>query len=287
MKLRLVTLNAGLLDILYHKVAPAPHVKERLKLLPAQLLSLQPQVVALQEIYREEDRRFVLSRLQEALPYSAYVRRRPLLGLENSLMVCSAMPLEYRFERFKSGTIDERLLGQYGFIVCRIRARDGGIWSLLNVHTTAGGLWRHPESPPVDLIRSRQIRQLLGAAEAEPGISIISGDLNAGPRVSEANFCQVEEAGFASVHDLLHGRDSGSTWDPLNPLNRDGPHKLCPPQRIDHVFVRSRDLAAHRIVPLSSTICFLDPIVPVGSGYVTISDHYGLSVEFELNPTAH
>jgi endonuclease/exonuclease/phosphatase family metal-dependent hydrolase len=228
----------------------------------------------------------VLSQLQEVLPYAAYVRKKSLLGLESDLMVCSAMSLKCRFEPFREATLDEKLFGQYGFLICRIEDGNGGTWSLINVHTTAGGLWQHPESAQVDLIRARQIDQLLNAANSEPGISIIAGDLNAGPNVSETNFRQVQEAGYESVHDLLHGHDSGSTWDPQNPLNRDGPHRACPPQRIDHVFVRKRDLASRLIVPLSSSICFQEAVVPIGTQWVTVSDHFGLSVDIELNSTS-
>jgi endonuclease/exonuclease/phosphatase family metal-dependent hydrolase len=284
-KLRLATLNVGLLRLFGSLVQPAPYVEERLAALPRALRALGAQIIALQEVYREPHRQFLIECLQDVFPYSAYSRDKPWWGLENGLMIFSTMPLEYRFERFEASPLDEKLVDCKGILISRFRDEKGGSWSLLNIHTTAGGIWRHPESPPADFIRARQIEQILRAAQAEPWLSIIAGDLNAGPGVSEGNFQQLEDAGYQSIHDLLNGRESGATWDPGNPLNANGPHRLCPLQRIDHLFVRREDLASGRVLAISSAICCRDATVPTLAGMVTVSDHYGLAFEIELVPS--
>ena len=118
-----------------------------------------------------------------------------------------------------------------------------------------------------------------------PSPLIVAGDLNAGPGVSEVNFNQILNAGFASVHDLIQPRTEDVTWHPANPLNANGPHKGCPPQRIDHVFVRATDLTQKKLLPISSRICLQEPVITVkGRQNLTVSDHFALLVEVDLIP---
>jgi len=63
------------------------------------------------------------------------------------------------------------------------------------------------------------------------------------------------------VHDSLHPSASDYTWDPTNRLNSDGPHHMCPPQRIDHLFVRRADIDSGRIRPISSDLCLEKEVV--------------------------
>jgi endonuclease/exonuclease/phosphatase family metal-dependent hydrolase len=89
-----------------------------------------------------------------------------------------------------------------------------------------------------------------------------------------------------SLHDLLHGEVLEPTWSPLNSLNIGGPHKHCPPQRIDHVFLRAKDIECARITPISSEVCLTAPVVPIDHRQkVSVSDHYGLFTELEIAPS--
>jgi endonuclease/exonuclease/phosphatase family metal-dependent hydrolase len=282
-KIGLVTWNVGLLKFLGDRIQPVPYVEERLAVVPEQLRRLNAEIVVLQEIYREDHRQYLISRLKDVYTQIAYVREKPILGLENGLMVLSRLKLDFRLELFRANLVDEKLFDRKGFLVCRFDGGACGKWSLLNIHTTAGGLYRHPESKAANVIRARQIGQILRAAKAEPGITIIAGDFNSGPGVSEENFRQVLDAGFDSAYDLMHGPDSHPTWDPTNPLNRDGPHRRCPPQRIDHVVVRREDLEARRVVLLRCDIHCREGVVPTPKGLVTVSDHFGLVFDFEIN----
>lgn len=206
-----------------------------------------------------------------------------MLGLGNGLMVLSTQRLNFRLEPFGWNPFDEKLFARKGILVCRI---DGGAmgkdWSLLNIHTTAGGMCLHPESQKANLIRAGQIDQILHVSNADPGITVIAGDLNAGPGVSEETFRQVLDAGFESTYDSMHAPDSYPTWDPTNVLNRNGPHQRSPPQRIDHVFVRRVDLAEHRVNLRCCDICCREEVVPTPEGLATISDHFGLCVDLEV-----
>jgi endonuclease/exonuclease/phosphatase family metal-dependent hydrolase len=277
-----VTLNAGLLSVLGGRVEFAPFVAERLADLPEQLRRLDADIVALQEVYRQEQREFILAALRDVLPHFAYGRKRRNLGIENGLLTLSRLPMTGSLALFRDRAIDERLLDNKGVLACRIEIGGGSGLTLFNLHTTAGSFLLHPEGPKANRIRARQIQQVLELAAADAAVTMIVGDLNAGPGVSEENFRQVLEAGYESVYDLLQGPDRAYTWDPANRLNRNGPHRSSPPQRIDHVFMRKRDLVRGRIRPLSSVICCQEETVSTPAGErVTVSDHLGLQVDLE------
>jgi endonuclease/exonuclease/phosphatase family metal-dependent hydrolase len=282
MKLRLVTLNAGLLSAFKGRVEFAPFVTERLAALPGELRRLNADIVALQEVYKQEHRELILAALHDVFPHYLYRRNRRNLGFENGLMTLSKVPIAGALTLFRDATVDERLLDNKGVLSCRMNLGGDASLTVLNLHTTAGSAFLHPEAPRVDRIRSRQITQVLAQAAAEGGVTILAGDLNAGPGVSDENFRQVLEAGYESAFDLLHPQDERVTWDPANRLNREGPHRSSPPQRIDHVFVRKTDLALARIRLVASEICCNEEIVFTGQGEkVTVSDHFGLQVDLE------
>jgi endonuclease/exonuclease/phosphatase family metal-dependent hydrolase len=279
---RIVTLNAGLMSVFGGRIAFSPFVEERLVELPTALRNLDADVIALQEVYRQRHREWIVERLRDRYPFVAYSRKRHNLGLESSLMVLSKTCVSADLKLFRDAPLDEKLFDNKGWLTCEIELGAHRL-KLINLHTTAGGLWLHPESSRSNRIRAAQIDQFLSASDAGPAVTMLAGDFNAGPGVSEENFLQVLEQGFASVYDLLHGQDAKCTWDPLNRLNRESPHKTSPPQRIDHVFMRNSDLSSGRVRPFSATICCRDEVVPISGGdRVTVSDHFGLCVDIEI-----
>ncbi|MGA2886716.1 MAG: endonuclease/exonuclease/phosphatase family protein [Terracidiphilus sp.] len=262
---------------------PSPFVKERRACLPEEIHETQADIVLLQEVYGDSDRRQLAKSLSDLYPYGLYPRKRRHWGFENGIMTLSRFPASGETFLFHDAPVDESLLDSKGFLHSTHVLAQGHNLHILNTHTTAGGMFHHPESNRMDIVRSLQIRQMLDEQLRLPSPVILAGDLNAGPGVSETNFRQILDAGFVSIHDLVNGGLAQPTWDPLNPLNSRGPHRHCPPQRIDHVFVRAQDLNSKIIEPISSRICLQDPVVPVnGSQRVTISDHYGIMVELSF-----
>lgn len=279
--LRILTLNTGLLSILGGRVQFAPYVEERLAELPRQLKKLDVDILALQEVYRQPHREWIISGLRDVLPYSLYVRKKRHWGLENGLMLLSKTPVSGSLHLFQAAPMDERFLDSKGFLVANLEM-GGRNLTVINLHTTAGGLRSHPESLKANRLRANQIQQVIDYARNVAGTLVVTGDLNAGLGVSEENFQQFLDADYASIHDLLHPGSDECTWDPQNQLNRASPHKKCPPQRIDHVLIHNADLQSGQLRPLSSVICCCDEVVPVLSGNkVTVSDHFGLLVEVE------
>jgi endonuclease/exonuclease/phosphatase family metal-dependent hydrolase len=279
-------LNAGLLKLLGRSV-PAPFVQERLAALPSQLRNLECDVVLLQEIYGHSTRHWLAESLEDVFPYAIYPEKKRYWGLANGLMVLSRYVASGDVELFRYTPFDEALFDSKGIMFTQHELPGEIALTIMNIHTTAGGVLRHPEDKRIDEIRSRQIAQGLKRVARLPSPLIIAGDLNAGPGVSEVNFRQILDAGFVSVHDLFHDEISDVTWDPRNPLNSSGPHKACPRQRIDHIFIRTEDFRQNRMRPLSSVICLQTPVVQIeGGNFVTVSDHYGICVEIDVSSEA-
>jgi endonuclease/exonuclease/phosphatase family metal-dependent hydrolase len=282
-RLRILSLNAGLLK-LFGRSVPAPFVRERVAALPAGLRKTESDIVLLQEVYGNSTRRWLAESLKDIYPFAIYPRKKRNLGLENGLMTLSCCPASGDLELFADAPLDETLFDSKGFLVSSHQIAKDVTLNIVNLHTTAGGMFRLPEHSAIDQIRSQQIKQLLNRALSLSSPLVVAGDLNAGPDVSERNFEQMMAAGFLSIHDLIHGQTSEATWDPKNPLNSHGPHKICPPQRIDHFFVKSTELGEKRIRAVSSTICLKEPVVHIpGKKAVTVSDHFGICVEIDVS----
>jgi endonuclease/exonuclease/phosphatase family metal-dependent hydrolase len=282
MKLRILSLNAGLLK-LFGRSVPVPFVRERGTALPAELRKTDCDIVLLQEVYSDSMRRWLAESLKDIYPFAIYPWKKRNFGLANGLMTFSRFPASGDLELFTDASVDETLFDSKGFLVTHHQIAKNVTLNTLNLHTTAGGMFRLPEHQSIDLIRSRQIKQMLNRTLGLGQPLVVAGDLNAGPGVSEKNFQQMMMAGFLSIHDLIHGQTSEATWDPNNPLNSHGPHKACPPQRIDHFFVKSAELGENRIRAVSSTICLKESVVHIsGKEAVTLSDHFGVCVEIHL-----
>jgi endonuclease/exonuclease/phosphatase family metal-dependent hydrolase len=283
MKLRILSLNAGLLK-LFGRSVPVPFVEARGAALPAELRKTGCDVILLQEVYADSTRRWLAESLQDIYPFAIYPWKKRHLGLANGLMTFSRFPTSGDLELFTDAALDESLFDSKGFLIAHHQIAKDVTLNTVNLHTTAGGMFRHPEHQSIDLIRSRQIKQMLNRALSLSPPLVIAGDFNAGPGVSEKNFQQMMMAGFVSIHDLIHGQSSEATWDPNHPLNSHGPHKTCPPQRIDHLFVKSTELVQNQIKAVSSTICLKESVVHIpGKEAVTLSDHFGVCVEIHLS----
>jgi endonuclease/exonuclease/phosphatase family metal-dependent hydrolase len=243
--------------------------------------------VLLQEIYGRTNRHWLAKSLLDVFPYAIYPEKKRHWGFASGLMVLSRYPASGEVELFRDAPLEEALFDSKGMMITQHQLPCDVTLTVVNFHTTAGGVLRHPENQRIDQIRCRQIEQILGRVRSSDSPLIIAGDLNAGLGVSEVNFRQILDADFISVHDLLHDGTHEVTWDPKNLLNAAGPHKHCPPQRIDHIFIRTEDFRQNRMRPLSSVICLQIPIVQIeGGNLVTVSDHYGICAEMDVSSEA-
>ncbi len=280
----ILTLNAGLLDveILGHKVLEsAPFEKERLAALPTELLGTDADIIALQEVYEQSHRSFLIKELRGKYPHHFYSRQRRLFRLEDSLIIFSKYPIVRRkVIAYTNSVFDERILTYKGVLVAKIHSDVFGSISVFNTHTVTGGI-RDQENRTVEDVRAMQIEEMIRGVENSKGhdIKIIVGDMNTGPEVAKENYDMLLNRGYIDVVALKHPYTKKKTWDPRNVLNREGHYSKSPPQRIDHIFLRESDVTKLKIVK-AEIILDKPTIRVVGGGKITISDHAGVLVTF-------
>lgn len=284
---KLLTYNVGLLHIGFLGktiVEPAPYLEERYRDLAKHLLAVDADFIALQEIYARPHREGLVTAMAERFPFAAtHVKWNPL-RLSHGLLSLSKWPItQSYFKRFKSAPLEEKLFANRGVLVSLIAPEGFGRIALLNTHLTSGGLRLIPHGPKANEFRRKEVLELLSVANAlEVDHVFVVGDLNAGPDVSMANYHEVLKGGYV---DALNDEENGLgaedriTWDPENPLNSGGPHDYCPPQSVDHVFMRKTDAESVRVV--KTQIVFRESVIPVPESQVPLSDHFGLWVHLE------
>ena len=279
-----LTLNAGLLDIKIlgrHILEPAPFVEERISFLPKILARVNADIIALQEVYEWKHRTFLIEKLSKTYPYHFYSQRKHGFKLGNGLLFFSKYPIaQKKVFAFNSSILEEQLSIHKGVLIIKVNIDGLGSVFFYNFHTTAGGL-RNPQNKSVKKVREEQVRQLIRTADESAGLGyrIILGDLNAGPEVAKENYSIFSQLHYIDAVTLKYGFSfTKKTWDPKNRLNIKGPHKDCPPQRCDHVFIRDRDLKAIKVDRVD--IVLDKPMIKLASHEkVTVSDHAGVLVK--------
>ena len=268
----ILTFNAGLIDIRMLGIPvyrPLPGVPGRLRRLPDALAALDADIVCLQEVYQRRQQDWLRRALGDRYPHAAGM---PAGGfrLGSDLMVLSKYPITaIRSLRFEVAMTEERLFTDRGFQLVDLELPVAGSVRLVNLHASAGGLFRHPEGAAAETIRTRQIDQVLRSAGEGP--VVLAGDFNAGSEASPVHYRMVLDAGYRDAFAAADG--AGASWDPRNPLVAGGKEHHLQAQRIDHVFLNHS--AAAKLRPADARI--------VLDGSPPLSDHYGVLVEFEAS----
>lgn len=282
MGLTVGTWNVGLLQIGPSRrpiFQFAPHVDVRAAVQAELILRASLDVLAIQECFGTARRSKLRGQLADRLPVVATSPSSPLRLLDAGLMVASrAESREPSIELLRARLIDEAVLARPSLQRVEIRT-PGGRWvAVYNTHTTAGGIFSHPESHRVETVRAAQFRQIIDRATSDPLPVIVCGDINSGPAVSPANFALFEEAGFLdAVAAAAAPGNPPATWEQRNPLNVNSPHATSPDQRIDHVLLSP--IARTVLTPDKTWRLFDEPLAIAGTADpITASDHYAMAV---------
>lgn len=282
MNLKILTYNLGLLRISIYGVKVfefTPFLEERFKMALQNLNSFDFDIICLQEVYSRKDAKLIHDTLTSKYPYNVFYHAEKKWKWSSGLVVLSRYPIPYAdFKKYEKSTLDERLFVDKGFLETEIQLQKHKV-HLINCHTTAGGYFYHPEHPHTNKIREQQIHQMIRRAhERENDVSIISGDLNAGPKVSKNNF---EIFKFYQYRDIFNYQEGHITWDIENPLNKQSFHATSPNQRIDHILYKPMNNI--EVSHGESKILFQEPVVEVKSEKITASDHYAVASELFLS----
>jgi endonuclease/exonuclease/phosphatase family metal-dependent hydrolase len=200
-------------------------------------------------------------------------------------MVLSRYPIaQAEFVRRHRAPGSQSVISEKACLCTDIAVPNRGIVRLINLHLTVGGVLRNSHRPQKPAQRFTEIDEILDIArDPHRPPALLLGDFNCGPTVNSDVYERIIAAGFSDAFTaaVLPGNADAITWDQNNSHNATGRHRHAPSQRIDHVFVPSS--LAMSIVPLMTRIEFDKATVDVGrERRVTLSDHYGLSVNLGL-----
>lgn len=278
--LTVATFNAG---ILYGYIwgrkffEPTPYSDKRLELLPQYIRAYDLDVIGFQELYRTEDKLYLINELKDVFPYAVYFQKENdfPFGLHNGELFLSKLPiLESSFNMFHRNVITEKMAADKGLLSIVV-SFNGKRVAITNVHTTVGGGFRDTESPKTNAIRNRQLWQTLNTtARYGANANIILGDFNAGPNVSATNHQTMLDEGYTDTFSSIYQEeDNCMTWNPKNKLNFHGYFPTSPAQRIDNIFVKSDTATLLKVI--EADIMLQEEVMEANGIKMPLSDHYG------------
>ncbi len=274
------TFNAGILYgyIMGRKYfEPTPYSDKRLKLIPYYLRAFNIDVIGFQEVYRIQDKEYLIEALKDLYPYAQYYTKENDfgVGLHNGELFLSKLPiLESTFSLFHRNVISEKALADKGLLSIVVPFNGKRI-AITNVHTTVGGGIFDTEADRTNRIRNKQLLQALNATAAlNADIRIILGDFNAGPTVSAVNHQLMLDNNYLDTYTEIYQEEGECiTWNPMNKLNYNGYFPSSPPQRIDNIFIDKDAKPFFRV--LEANVMLRDEVLDAGGLRVPLSDHYG------------
>lgn len=250
-RLRVLTLNAFIAPFI------SPNLEGRKRLLPAQISKLEPDVVALQELWNEEDAAEVAAALASVgLPHAHWVAAdgRPPFG-SAGLMIASRFPLTgARFQRYEAGGTPPVLfhvdwMANKGFLTTRILTPYGPV-DVANTHVHAQ--YDLFDYPAVRLMQLVELTDGLGREESAP--LIVAGDLNSTPDSLPVRFLLATQA--------------------LSPTS----------DTFDIDLILARDNGALRLAPVETRVVLTEPLTLEDGAVDLLSDHPGILTVFDVTP---
>ncbi|RYG63000.1 hypothetical protein EON64_16800, partial [archaeon] len=286
-ELRVLSYNVGLLSFKLcgccEVFANPPYKNQRMPYILKNFSDMAPDldIICIQECYDDRDADCIYDSVKGYLPFMARggTQGQNCLQFHNGLAIFSRFAISnVRIDKLKDVASLERYLASKANLVCDVTVPGAGIYTIVAMHTTAGGA-THPEHGDVDVDRESELIQAWERCEqslTEGNQAIILGDLNCGPEASAANYNFILNKGFRDTYlEAPSPVSPAFTWDPANYLNKIGPHAECPGQRCDHLLVH--ETAPWKVKHVK--VVFTEEVVPVtGKIMSTMSDHYGLLV---------
>lgn len=286
MKLKILTFNAGLFELRAFGlpvIKPADFLKERLETMPAEILKVDADIIALQEVYFHNHQNFLIEKLKNRYHYYFY-KRTSAVKVNNGLMILSKFPItkQFYFPLKNKGPLDERTIAQKGILDCIVNINGFGELRIINLHPTAGGFLYKQDSPEIIEIRNNQINQAYELSTSTKLPTVILGDFNTGPEIAQENYNFLLQKQFIDSYLSFADREGIQpevTWDAGISLNKKGTHSESISQRIDHIYISPE--FQERFTIENCWVVFKEQVVKTPTENVQISDHYGMLTEFK------
>ena len=246
----------------------AKHHTQRMTAIASRILELAPDVIALQEMYRESDRQRMTNALQAVYPYQHYFASG-LLG--SGLMTFSRFPIsDAVFYRFRmAGKPEKFWRGDYfagkGIGLTRVETADGPV-NVFNCHTHA----QYEDATDNEYAAYTnsnlyETARLVHRYADSP--TILCGDLNTRPdRLGYRLVTQL--AALDDAYALTYPGETGYTFHQQNP------YVASKSERLDYILLHG--LRANTI-----DITLTEKLTEHGAARA-YSDHYGLLAGVEI-----
>ena len=285
----LLTLNLGLLGFELTSDWRVPidsRLKQRLAAAPDLLAALGADVIALQEVYTEADRQFLIEALESRYPFNSG-GPKTFSPVGSGLLLLSRVPvLQSEFIPCRGAPWWTHPFWKQGFLKVEINLPLIGQVCLVNVHLAASVPFCLSTSRASRANREREIAQLLTAAGTGNFPTILIGDFNTSPEIYPEGYRKILDAGYVDAYTASRSSDEASpgfTWDAANPLNQRGRFRNFPSQRIDHVFISRK--RSSNLFPVSARIVLQEKTMRTSFGQpIPLSDHYGMLVTLAALP---
>ncbi|MCH7867804.1 MAG: endonuclease/exonuclease/phosphatase family protein [Myxococcales bacterium] len=254
----------------------AKHVLPRMQELARSLMECTEDVLVFQEAWTAEIRKILVDGGRRA----GFTHHwNPADGAGGGLLIISRLPFDQpRFERFHlTGTLGRLNRGEYlggkGFASVRLKTEQGPVW-LVNTHLHAS--YRSNQKFMSSAVRTAQLLQLADSLPVSGEPVIVAGDFN----------CNQGDAEYVIWQGLSGMRDAALAFDhPPSTISSENFYKRgieSDDRRIDYVFVENGSALA--LEPIASRRVF-DKTFDLRGRPRPISDHFGISLTFELQPT--
>ena len=283
------------------------HVEERLKILPAKIHELNPDIISFQEVWNYRHRQFLVHELKKyGYEYHAYRadvngRLNPLeivrSGFGNGLLIFSKFEMAPEIEQLRFSTFtraDERAVMK-GAIKSRIKIPSLGWVDFFNAHLGAVSFDKHSQ----EYNKSHQMARLQQARELTEFIGTQASQIQIAALDLDVHYHQFQNGRYIEKltpeYELLtqqiplldtyrekHGFAETPHWtfSSSNPYVSGGHFSHVPNEVIDYIFVNKNP----KLKPIESKLVFTEPL-QVGEGKrmpQMLSDHYGVFTTFEM-----
>lgn len=288
MIIKILTLNVGLLDYKFLDTilfSNPFYSTDRIHHIPKAILSVNSDIIVLQECYNEQHFKFIYQKIKSVFPYFARKdKERNLFQVHNGLAIFSKFPIKNaNLIPYTTLDIVEKYFANKSLLTIELDINKKKI-VLFNVHLTAGSI--HPDSSNASKGRLIQIDELLAVVkyyQDKDYIVLLTGDFNSGPKRADESYNYLIRKNFVDSYLLSkkkHSNQPEYTWSSKNIIPN---FHNTENDRIDHIFFHKKD----NIDVLETEILFNEPYVKVINDKnqiynCTLSDHNGLLTTLEI-----
>jgi endonuclease/exonuclease/phosphatase family metal-dependent hydrolase len=281
--LKVMTLNAWLLELPVVGLKLAKSISKRMEQLPDHLSSTGADVIFLQEVWRKKFRNKIIKEMEERGYHACYKDNSGWGNFGNGLLTLSKFPFKDDPElfTFKESTRADEKFVRKGVLSVHIEHPTSKNICLLNTHL--GATSERNSKQTAKLIRQREeLISYIDALKIKNGSAVVlGGDLNFCESFYDGNYVDfINGSELVDTYRDIHTDKSltsynGHTFSVDNTFTKSITNKsFVPNRRLDYIFVDQ----AEGLNTLDSQVIFTNKV-----GNVHLSDHYAVLSDLSIN----